>query len=179
MESEKQELRWVLRAQAGDRVALDELLRAVQSPLYRYIYSITGNTTLAEDILQEVFVLLYRKLGWLREPELFRPWAYRIATRETFKFLKREKRWQEQERDEEILRAIPAQPPEMMTAELTAQLPHLIASVSPASRAVIVLHYLHELTLDEVAEVLGIAVGTAKSRLAYGLERLRQQVQKG
>jgi DNA-directed RNA polymerase specialized sigma24 family protein len=42
-----------------------------------------------------------------------------------------------------------------------------------------VLHYLHELTLDEVADVLGIAVGTAKSRLAYGLERLRNQVQKG
>lgn len=179
MESEKQELRWVLRAQAGDREALDELLRVVQAPLYRYIYSLTGNTSLAEDILQEVFVLLYRKLGWLREPELFRPWAYRIATRETFKFLKREKRWQEQERDEELLRAIPAPQSVAWAAELTTQLPQLIACLSPASRAVIVLHYLHELTLEEVADVLGIALGTAKSRLAYGLERLRNQVQKG
>lgn len=183
MESEKQELRWVLRAQAGDREALDELLRAVQMPLYRYIYSLTNNTPLAEDILQEVFVLIYRKLGWLREPELFRPWAYRIATREAFKFLKREKRWKEQERDEEILLSLPAQQPEllaeMLAAELTAQLPQVIASISPASRAVIVLHYLHDLTLDEVAAVLGIAPGTAKSRLAYGLEKLRRQVQKG
>lgn len=178
MESGKQEIRRVLRAQAGDRVAFDELLQAVQLPLYRYILSLTGDASLVEDILQEVFVLIYRKLGWLREPELFRAWAYRIATRETFKWLKREKRWKEQERDEELLLAIPALPDESFAAELLPQLPQLLARLSPASRAVIVLHYLHELTLDEIAEVLGIALGTVKSRLSYGLTSLRQQLHK-
>ena len=178
MKSNKPEIRWVLRAQAGDREALNELLKLVQEPLYRYIFSLTNDRHLAEDILQEVFVLIYRKLGWLREPELFRAWAYRIATRETFKFLKREKRWKEQERDEAILQTVPAPQPEVLAAEFTAQLPQLIAGVSPASRAVIVLHYLHEMTLDEVAAVLGLAVGTVKSRLAYGLTSLRQQLRK-
>lgn len=178
MESGKQEIRWVLHAQAGDRAALDELLQAVQLPLYRYIVSLTGDVSLAEDILQEVFVLIYRKLGWLREPELFRAWAYRIATRETFKWMKREKRWKEQERDEEILQAIPAMQDELFASELLPQLPSLLARLSPASRVVIVLHYLHELTLDEIAEVLGIAVGTVKSRLSYGLASLRQRLQK-
>ena len=84
MESSNQEIRWVLRAQTGDHEALDALLRSVQEPLYRYIVSLVSSRTLAEDILQEVFLLLYRKLRWLREPELFRPWAYRIATREAF-----------------------------------------------------------------------------------------------
>lgn len=172
----RQEIRWVLRAQAGDRVAFDELLQAVQLPLYRYIVSLTGDSSLAEDILQEVFVLIYRKLGWLREPELFRPWAYRIATRETFKWLQREKRWKEQERDEEVLLAIPAD--EAFAAELLPQLPSLLARLSPASRVVIVLHYLHELTLDEIAEVLGVAIGTVKSRLSYGLSSLRQLLHK-
>jgi RNA polymerase sigma-70 factor (ECF subfamily) len=172
----RQEIRWVLRAQAGDRVAFDELLQAVQLPLYRYIVSLTGDSSLAEDILQEVFVLIYRKLGWLREPELFRPWAYRIATRETFKWLQREKRWKEQERDEEVLLAIPAD--EAFAVELLPQLPSLLARLSPASRVVIVLHYLHELTLDEIAEVLGVAIGTVKSRLSYGLSSLRQLLHK-
>lgn len=176
MESDQQEIRWVLRAQTGDRTAFNDLLQAVQTPLYRYIYSLTGEASLAEDILQEVFVLIYRKLGWLREPELFRAWAYRIASRETFKFLKRERRWKEQEREEELLLAIPAAEP--LATEVLAQLPQLLAQVSPASRAVLVLHYLHELTLEEVAEVLGIAIGTVKSRLAYGLATLRQQLQK-
>jgi RNA polymerase sigma factor (sigma-70 family) len=58
--------------------------------------------------------------------------------------------------------------------ELEKSLPRLLANISPASRAVIVLHYIHELTIDEVAEVLGIAVGTVKSRLAYGLDSLRK-----
>jgi RNA polymerase sigma-70 factor (ECF subfamily) len=178
MERDQQEMQWVLRAQAGDRAALNDLLQAVQRPLYRYIVSLSGDAALAEDILQEVFVRLYRKLGWLREPELFRAWAYRIATRETFKWLKREKRWREQERDEELLATLPAPQPEVSAAELLPQLPQLIARLSPASRAVIALHYLHELTLDEIAAVLGIAVGTVKSRLAYGLASLRQQLPK-
>lgn len=177
MTTAKQETWRVLRAQSGDRGALDELLEAVQEPLYRYIFRLVGASHLAEDILQEVFIRIYRKLRWLREPELFRPWAYRIASREAFKHLKREKRWVEQVRDESTLEAIPAQSSEEIYApELIEHLPQLIARVSPASRAVLILHYLHEMPLAEVAAVLGIAVGTVKSRLAYGLETLRRVI---
>ena len=173
MEISRQEARWVLRAQADDREALDELLRLVQEPLYRYIVSLVGGRALAEDILQEVFILIYRKLRWLREPELFRPWAYRIATREAFKHLKRERRWSEQSVDEAVLADLPVLPPDALAPAMLAQ---LVAQISPASRAVIVLHYLHELPLDEVADVLGLALGTVKSRLAYGLASLRKQL---
>lgn len=177
MTTAKQETWRVLRAQSGDRGALDELLEAVQEPLYRYIFRLVGERTLAEDILQEVFIRIYRKLSWLREPELFRPWAYRIASREAFKHLKRERRWAEQVRDESTLEAIPAQSSdESFAPELIEHLPQLIARVSPASRAVLILHYLHEMPLAEVAAVLGIAVGTVKSRLAYGLETLRRAI---
>ena len=173
----KQETWWVLRAQSGDRAALDELLEAVQEPLYRYIFRLVGERTLTEDILQEVFIRIYRKLRWLREPELFRPWAYRIASREAFKHLKRERRWREEIRDESTLEAIPAQSPEESNApELIEHLPSLIERASPASRAVLILHYLHEMPLAEVAAVLGIALGTVKSRLAYGLESLRSAI---
>jgi RNA polymerase sigma-70 factor (ECF subfamily) len=177
MTTAKQESWRVLRAQSGDRGALDELLEAVQEPLYRYIFRLVGAPHLAEDILQEVFIRIYRKLRWLREPELFRPWAYRIASREAFKHLKRERRWVEQVRDDAALESLPAQSPEELYApELIEQLPQLIARVSPASRAVLILHYLHEMPLSEVAAVLGIAPGTVKSRLAYGLESLRSAI---
>ncbi|HEV7842737.1 MAG TPA: RNA polymerase sigma factor [Pyrinomonadaceae bacterium] len=178
MTNRQQENWWVLRAQAGDREALEELLKAVQEPLYRYVYRLVNDRTLAEDILQEVFILIYRKLGWLQEPTLFRFWAYRIASREAFKRLKRERRWGAQEvRDEALLAMIPAQAPEeALEPELVERLPALIARVSPASRAVLILHYLDELPLSEVADVLGIALGTAKSRLAYGLDSLRRAI---
>jgi RNA polymerase sigma-70 factor (ECF subfamily) len=169
----------VLRAQSGDRGALDELLASVQEPLYRYVLSVVRERHLAEDALQETFVRVYRKLGWLREPELFRSWAYRIATREAFRQLKRERRWAEQVRDEEALRELPAPPPrEEFAHELSARLRETVVTLSPASRAVVVLYYLHEMSLEETAAVLGVPLGTVKSRLAYGLAALRRQLKK-
>ena len=167
----------VLRAQSGDREALDALLASVQEPLYRYVLSLVRERHVAEDALQETFVRVYRKLVWLREPGLFRPWAYRIATREAFRQLKRERRWAEQVRDEETLGATPAPPPrEEFAHELSGRLRETVAGLSPASRAVVVLYYLHEMSLEETAAVLGVPLGTVKSRLAYGLGALRRQL---
>jgi RNA polymerase sigma-70 factor (ECF subfamily) len=176
----KQDIFRVLKAQSGDKAALNELFISIQEPLYRYLLFITGEPANAEDILQEVFVIIYRKIYWLREPELFRPWAYRIASREAFKWLKREKRRNENFLDDVATEEIIAPVNESFEPELRACLPQLLTDISPASRAVIVLHYLHEMSLEEVAEVLGLAVGTVKSRLAYGLESLRKLMrQKG
>lgn len=173
MTSPSEEAWWVLRAQAGDREALDALLRAVQGPLYRYVLRLADDPALAEDILQEVFLRIYRKLNWLEAPELFRHWAYRIASREAFRRLRQERRWAEQVRDEAVLETIEAPQPEASRAEMN-ELAQFISRVSPAARAVIVLHYYDGMPLAEVADVLGVALGTVKSRLAYGLESLRR-----
>lgn len=169
---------WVLRAQSGDADALNELLKIVQEPLYRYIVNLVREPAAAADILQEVFVRIYRKLGWLREPELFRAWAYRIASRETFRHFRREGQWTNRMMDESALKTLPSPPSDAgeFAPEIIARLPQLVANLSPASRAVIVLYYLHELSLDEVAAALEIPVGTVKSRLSYGLDSLRGQI---
>jgi RNA polymerase sigma-70 factor, ECF subfamily len=177
MESGKQETWLALRAQAGDREAFDRLFRRLQEPLYRYIFSLVGARAPAEDVLQEVFILIYRKIRWLREPELLRPWVYRIATREAFKHLKRERRWTGKAEDESVLLDLPAPARDDLAPEMITQLvAQLVERLSPASRAVIVLHYLHEMPLAEIAEVMGVAVGTVKSRLAYGLDLMRRQL---
>jgi len=174
--SQRREALLVLRAQSGDRGAFDELLRSVQQPLFGYLLRLVGERAVAEDVLQDAFVLIYRKLRWLEEPALFRPWAYRIASREAFKAMKRERRWAEQIRDDEVLGALAAPPMEEgeFEPELIERLPQLVARLSPASRAVLMLHYMHEMSLAEVADVLGLASGTVKSRLAYGLATLRR-----
>jgi RNA polymerase sigma-70 factor, ECF subfamily len=174
--SQRQEALLVLRAQSGDRGALDVLLRSVQQPLFGYLLRLVGERAIAEDVLQDAFFLIYRKLRWLEEPLCFRPWAYRIASREAFRAMKRERRWTEQVRDEEVLSALaaPAADEGEFGPELIERLPQLFARLSPASRAVLVLHYMHEMSLAEVADVLGLADGTVKSRLAYGLATLRR-----
>ena len=179
MTDERREIFLVLRSQTGDNSAFDELLKQIQLPLFRYIYRLTGEHALAEDVLQEVFIIIYRKLRWLENPKLFRAWAYRIASREAFRRLKMERRWTDQIRDEDVLERISSdEKEEIFEPEIIAKIPDLLAKISPAARAVIVLHYLEEMTLSETAEILDIAPGTAKSRLAYGLRSLRKNIRK-
>ena len=170
---------WVLQAQSGSHEALNELFKSVQHPLFRYIVSLVRDQHLAEDILQEVFIRIYRKLSWLQEPAAFRAWTYQIASREAFRYLKRERRWSDQVRDEETLSALSSDDHEgEFPRELIQMLPQLVGSLSPASRAVVVLFYLHEMSLVETAAVLEIPVGTVKSRLAYGLQSLRRSLKR-
>ena len=167
------EVRLVLRAGAGEREALEELLSGIQSRLLGYISGVVGRTA-ADDVLQETFIQICRNLKWLRDPELFLPWAYRVASRCCFKSLKREHRFPTT--DEESLSFEEAgwiSPPELA---LFCSVPELLAKISPASRAVLNLHYLQDLPIQEVAAILEIRVGTAKSRLAYGLSCLRELV---
>jgi RNA polymerase sigma-70 factor, ECF subfamily len=158
----------VLRCQSGDREAFDLLLETIQASLWRYISNLSGAPDLADDILQDVFLIIYRKIGWLNDPDLFRPWAYRIATRETFRILKKRSKWREDPLDE--VGAAASFAGHEVSPTLDAK---LLAKVSPASRAVLMLHYLEDLSLNETAEALDLSVGTVKSRLAYGLKVLR------
>jgi RNA polymerase sigma-70 factor (ECF subfamily) len=150
----------VLLAQTGDRAALEQLLHQTYPPLRRYITRLAGEA-FAEDILQESSIQIFRKLPFLREPAVFRPWTFRIASRIAFSHLKHARRW-------EPLEALGEPPDEAFFA--------LLDRVSPASRAVLLLHYQHDLSLEECAAILEIPVGTAKSRLNYGVSTLRKHL---
>jgi RNA polymerase sigma-70 factor (ECF subfamily) len=164
------EARTVLRAQLGDREAVEQVLRAIQAPLRRYIARIVGSTE-ADDVLQNTLIIIARKLSWLEEPRFFRAWAFRIASRVSFDLLKKHRRRPFHHSDHEVLDAIAApieRPPEHALAQLLNS-----ERISPASRAVLVLHFQEELPLAEVAAILDLPLGTVKSRLAYGLKTLR------
>jgi RNA polymerase sigma-70 factor, ECF subfamily len=175
---QQQQSWWVLSAQSGSHEALNELFKSIQAPLFRYILSLVNDRALTEDILQEVFIRIYRKLRWLKEPAAFRSWAYQIATREVFRHFERERRWSDQIRVEDRLNLIQAEEHvEAFPREMVEALPLMVENLPPRSRAVIVLRYLHDMSLAETAAVLGIPLGTVKSRLSYGLEILRREFQ--
>lgn len=168
--------RVVTLAQSGERQALDRLLQALQAPLHGYLRGLLRDEHMAEDVLQDVLVQVCRSLFWLREPEALYPWALRIASRAGLRRLRRERRWSWRGLDASGV-AEPAVAGESADERDGAEvrLPELVAAASPASRAVLLLHYGQGLSLDEVAAALGLPVGTVKSRLAYGLESLRRR----
>jgi len=166
----------VLRAQTGDLEALELLLSVVQEPLFRYVLSIVGDRARSADVLQETFVRIWRKIAWLREPELFRPWAFRIASREAFRAIRRDRRWSDTA-DVRALDHLPSpEPPSSVEPVVRAKLAEMVGALPPASRAVISLVYFEDFTLAEAAAVLEVSPGTVRSRLAYGLAKLRDQL---
>jgi RNA polymerase sigma-70 factor (ECF subfamily) len=121
-------------------------------------------------------VLVHRKLRWLREPASLRPWLYRLATRQAFRLLRRRtgrRETQLTDADWALVRSYSVDDT-VRRALLADQARAAIAHLPSVSRAVLSLHYLESMPLAEVAAVLDIPLGTAKSRLASGLERLRR-----
>ncbi|MCX6169560.1 MAG: RNA polymerase sigma factor [Ignavibacteriales bacterium] len=173
---DKKELILILRAQSGDKEALNSLLKTIQSQLYWYIYNMLSDKTHAKDILQEVFVIIYKKLPMLKQPEFFRSWVYRLATREIFCFIRKNSSYKELATENEQLENHSFFESENKIEEVILEkLSSLVNSLSPASRSVITLHYNGGMSINEVADILNISVGTAKSRLAYGLQILREK----
>jgi RNA polymerase sigma-70 factor (ECF subfamily) len=171
--------RLVLRAQAGDAAAFDELLRRYERPLFRHVYRMMRDEDASYDVLQDTYIAILRSIRKLRSRASFRPWAYGVATRTCLKALSRRRR-----------RAVAV--PQPSTPDLRP-LPDSLASaredaerlleqivlLSPRVRTVILLHFIEELTLREVAAALEISIGTVKSRLAAGLAKLRQTQETG
>ncbi len=166
----------VLRAQTGDRQACGKLLEELQRPLYRYLCRILPPDA-AGDALQEAFVTICRRIETLREPAYVNAWAYRIASRTAFRMLGKQARNRETEelqsaRDDEVEQA--------WIRRLDADaLVEAMVSLSAASRQVLWLHYIEDRTLSEIASILAIPSGTAKSRLNYALAQLRDAARPG
>ena len=161
----------VLRAQSGDREALEALMHRVQPALRRYVATLVG-TQDADDILQDGLIQVCRKLRWLEQPDSFRAWTFRICSRLAFRHLRRARRIVLVTAEDALLDAQEAQvAPGIENGRLDALLSH--DALSPASRAVLLLHFREEMPLAEIAAVLEIPLGTVKSRLAFGLKTLR------
>jgi RNA polymerase sigma-70 factor (ECF subfamily) len=145
----------------------------VQAPLYRHIDSIVRDATVAEDVLQDVLIVVSRKVGGLRDPRWFRAWAYRIASRAAVRRARRTSgaddalpdEWEQQ----------PGTEPESLDLALRHEAVERSVDTLPTrSRLVVRMHYFDDLTIGEIAEALEIPLGTVKSRLAYGLHVLRR-----
>ena len=168
----------VLRAQSGDRNALEQLLRHAQGLLRPYVLAMMGDADRTADAMQEALITIYRKLKTLQEPRAFNAWARRLTSRIVFHALDRARR--HEARHLELPEDVPfddSPARESENLDLVHAVPDLLQRVSPASREVLILHYLQEMSIDEIATVLDIPTGTVKSRLGYGLRSRRRALE--
>jgi len=161
----------VVRAQHGDQRAFESLAVASHPRLYRLAQGILGNPHLAEDATQQACLDIWRDIRRLRDPAKFEGWSYRILVHCCYREAKRRPRWL----SEAEIR--PADEPSVMDAVGAVldhdQLERGFQRLPVDQRVVIVLRYLLDMTLEQVAETLDIPTGTVNSRLSRALAAMR------
>jgi RNA polymerase sigma-70 factor (ECF subfamily) len=161
----------VVRAQHGDREAFASLALVVGGRLHAVAHRILRDTDLAEDATQQALLTVWRDLPHLRDPERFDAWAYRLLVRACYAEGRRTRLWAPN------LRLLPADEPVgtdgLSTVVDRDQLERGFRRLSIDHRSVVVLHHYLDMPLDEVAETLGIPVGTVRSRLHHAMRGLR------
>lgn len=178
----------VTRAIAGREDGFEELVRRYQRPIAAYVYRMVGDYDAALDLTQEVFIKVYGSLARYRSEYKFSTWIYKIAHNAAVDHLRRhstrEQSLVKQSEGEqydlpiESGRLTPEQ--ESEKAERCAEIEAVVRQLPAAYRELIVLRHSHDLSYDEIAEVMGLPLGTVKNRLFRAREVMRQQfVQRG
>ena len=161
----------VERARSGDQAAFADLVHQVSDTLYGIARRILRDPGLAEDVLQDALVTIWRKLPHLREPDRFEAWAYRILVNACYAAAPQNRRWASTVRILPIDRADAAD--DYQSISDRDELEQAFRRLPLDQRAVFVLHHHAGLPLVDVAESLGIPQGTARSRLHYATRALR------
>jgi RNA polymerase sigma-70 factor (ECF subfamily) len=152
------------RARNGDRDAFELIVRARKDAVYRLCFAILGDEADAGDAAQEAFVAAWRQLRALREPERFDAWLQRVVVNAARQAIRANRRRRTREIPASTVVALEertAPSPRDDAAVLNAAL----ATLPVDQRSMLVLHHLEGRSLAELAEILDIPVGTAKSRL--------------
>ncbi len=163
------------RAQAGDEAAFGVIMRTHYDRTFRLVCAITHNETDARDICQEVWLTVWKQLGTFRGDARFTTWLHPIATRRALDHLRKRRRWFDRflpfgAGDD----ATPAAPEPSTTdnagqllevSEDVARVRAALATLPPKHRAVLALRELENLSYEEIAQAVGVPVGTVMSRL--------------
>ena len=160
-----------LRCQSGEPAAFGELIAAFERPLRYYVQKLLGDEDRSYDVLQEVWLKAFRSIRSLVEPAALRVWLYRLAHGLTVDHIRRRHVRQVAEQE----RALPdtAGEPDPEFTRVDAQAIHrALDELTPQHREVLVLFFLEEMSLEDIADVVRCPVGTVKSRLHYAKRAL-------
>jgi RNA polymerase sigma-70 factor (ECF subfamily) len=179
----------VAELQSGSEEAFIYLLGIYQNPVFNLILHIVGNKADAPDVVQEVFVKVFRGISQFHGESSLKTWIYRIAVHEASN---QKRGWLRRHRREPVSLDEESSPPSTTSsnspqpvetpyqalelAERREVVRRALAALAEPYRTVVVLREIEDLSYEEIGQVLGIAEGTVKSRLMRGRELLRRKL---
>jgi len=167
----------------GEQRAFTELADRYQQELFAFLFRFVSDGATAEDLFQETFVQVHRNAASFDPERKFRPWLFTIAANKARDFLRSAARRTTHSLDNvargadedsatflDLMQSDIAPPPvELQTAEDIARVQRVLAEMSVIYREVLVMSYFHQFSYKEMADMLGVPLGTIKSRLHAAL----------
>jgi RNA polymerase sigma-70 factor, ECF subfamily len=164
----------VLRCQAQDETAFEEIVALYTPRLRYYLRKMLGGVQATEDALQEVWLDAFRGITRLIEPGAFPAWIYRLARDRAFRELRRRRSHLPLE-DFDLIDE--STDPEEFSAEDAERIHDALDTLMPEHREVLVLRFIEDLTYEEIAGIVGCHLGTVRSRLHYAKRALRRVIE--
>jgi len=168
----------IARCQAGDRAAFEELFYAYREDVYRFSLLVVHDAALAQDVVQEAFLKVFRSIHQFQFRSSFKSWLYRVVVNEAITLLRQRKLKEDLAPAPEAVLAgslaLRWQPEEAaLDSEERRLLRWAIRQLDPVHRSVVVMKYFHDFSDTEIAAIVGCPPGTVKSRLHRARELLR------
>jgi RNA polymerase sigma-70 factor (ECF subfamily) len=167
----------ITRVVQGDEIAFEQLFRQYKNKLYSFIFNLSGSATIAEDVLQDVFLKIWRDRAQLTGIDNFNAYLYRMAQNTAINVLRRQSR--EALLLNEVQRLAPegVQGHELLAAkEVQAALQQAISNLPPQQRKVYQLGQEQGLTYEQIAGSLGISTSTVRNHMVQALKAIREYI---
>jgi RNA polymerase sigma-70 factor (ECF subfamily) len=184
-----EEAMFVMRLQANEDAAYDELVRTYSASIFHVAYRMLGDSAEASDIVQEIFLKVFRNIGGFKGEAALKTWVFRIAFSEILNRLrwwKRRHRFATVSLDEQqndfgtssrmIAASSPTPEQALQSKEEEGAIQQALGKLSREHRSIVVLRDIEGFSYNEIADVLGVSVGTVKSRLARARADLKKSL---
>ncbi len=164
----------VIRCKSGQREAFEQLFELYQPRLKYYIRRLDANSE-TDDILQDIWIKVFRKIHKIKENSSFPIWLYRIARNEVFLRFRKDEQFVEMPEEKEF--------PEYtddnhdFSAEDAEKLHYALNKIQPYHREVLTLSFIEQMNYQQIAEVIGCNIGTVRSRIFYAKQSLRKEME--
>lgn len=161
----------------GDIQAFEKIYKQYKKKAMQMAYLMTGNQSMAMDITQEAFVECYMSLKKLKETAYFGTWFYKILTRAAWRYIKKEKRFIATEEIEKLIKEDEYSQNPYIQSDLSSFILSQINRMDYKKRTTLILYYYNELSIKEIAQVMGCYTGTVKSRLNSARRELKNYLE--
>ena len=165
----------LLRCQIGDRQAFAELIERYQKPLRYFISRLLDDTQMTEDVFQDIWLTVIKRICTLRDLDAFAPWLYRIARNKVYDHLRKKRVLSEL--NEVIVTENNVQE-ETFSPEDAAQIHRCLQRLRPGHKEVLMLRFLEQMSYEQIAQVVNCTIGTVRSRIHYAKRALKKEMEK-